>query len=249
MNYDEFISSIRSSRPQNKKFKYSERHHIVPRCIGGTDDEENLIYLTLKEHFIAHKLLHEENPENKSLFYAYWRMCNSHQDIATPEEYAEARARYIDSVSERMRGNTYVRGKKNSLGYKFTDIQKEHLSKAHLGNKSALGHTYSPTEEVRHMTSERMKGNQHALGNKHTDEWKSNMSDKMKGRQNALGYKHTEEQRQRKSESLKGKQNVLGKRWNLSSSREYKKICSICGSEFIGHSSQSKYCNICKGSV
>lgn len=34
-----------------------EIHHIVPRSLGGTNDAANLVALTLKEHWICHKLL------------------------------------------------------------------------------------------------------------------------------------------------------------------------------------------------
>lgn len=37
--------------------EYSERHHIIPRSLGGTDDPENLVNLTPREHFICHLLL------------------------------------------------------------------------------------------------------------------------------------------------------------------------------------------------
>ena len=36
---------------------YTEIHHIVPRCMGGTDDENNLVLLTAREHIIAHMLI------------------------------------------------------------------------------------------------------------------------------------------------------------------------------------------------
>lgn len=36
---------------------YYERHHIVPRCMGGTDDLSNLALLTAREHYLAHWLL------------------------------------------------------------------------------------------------------------------------------------------------------------------------------------------------
>jgi DNA-directed RNA polymerase specialized sigma24 family protein len=36
---------------------YFERHHILPRALGGTDDSSNLVTLTAKEHFVAHVLL------------------------------------------------------------------------------------------------------------------------------------------------------------------------------------------------
>lgn len=36
---------------------YRENHHIIPKSIGGTDDETNIVSLSLREHFIAHYLL------------------------------------------------------------------------------------------------------------------------------------------------------------------------------------------------
>jgi hypothetical protein len=40
-----------------------ERHHVIPKCMGGSNREENLVYLTAKEHFIAHKLLVRVHPD------------------------------------------------------------------------------------------------------------------------------------------------------------------------------------------
>lgn len=37
--------------------EYVESHHIVPRSFGGTDDKSNLIDLSARGHFIAHRLL------------------------------------------------------------------------------------------------------------------------------------------------------------------------------------------------
>jgi hypothetical protein len=36
---------------------YFEKHHIVPKCFGGSDDDSNLVNLLAKEHYIAHLLL------------------------------------------------------------------------------------------------------------------------------------------------------------------------------------------------
>ena len=36
---------------------YVERHHVIPRCIGGSDDPSNLVDLTPEEHMVAHQLL------------------------------------------------------------------------------------------------------------------------------------------------------------------------------------------------
>jgi hypothetical protein len=49
---------------------YKERHHIVPRCLGGTDDKSNIAVLTAEEHFVAHQLLVKMYPGNRDLVYA-----------------------------------------------------------------------------------------------------------------------------------------------------------------------------------
>jgi hypothetical protein len=36
---------------------YSEVHHIIPTCLGGSDDPDNLIRLSYPEHFLCHWLL------------------------------------------------------------------------------------------------------------------------------------------------------------------------------------------------
>ena len=36
-------------------------HHVIPRHMGGTDDESNLVELSIEEHAEAHKKLYEEH--------------------------------------------------------------------------------------------------------------------------------------------------------------------------------------------
>ena len=51
--YNQLIEKRRKETPQG----YTEKHHILPRSLGGSDDPENIIELTLREHFVAHLLL------------------------------------------------------------------------------------------------------------------------------------------------------------------------------------------------
>lgn len=46
---------------------YAEKHHIVPKCLGGTDDRLNLVRLTPEEHYLAHQLLTKLHPTHKGL--------------------------------------------------------------------------------------------------------------------------------------------------------------------------------------
>ena len=98
MTYDKFIQNILNTRGRFACLDgYHERHHIIPKCMNGSNSKDNLIDLYAREHFIAHKLLAEEKPQNYQLKYAYWNMCQctgrDGQDkyIPTPEEYEEAR--------------------------------------------------------------------------------------------------------------------------------------------------------------
>ncbi|AZV02167.1 homing endonuclease [Pectobacterium phage Arno162] len=61
--YDELISSaiINNGRPIGMEKKgrdaFLDRHHIIPKCIGGSDNRSNLVYLTPRQHLLAHHLL------------------------------------------------------------------------------------------------------------------------------------------------------------------------------------------------
>lgn len=59
MNYDKLYSSLMEmAKTQTiSDGEYTEVHHIVPRCLGGTNDKDNLVVLTAKQHFLAHKIL------------------------------------------------------------------------------------------------------------------------------------------------------------------------------------------------
>jgi hypothetical protein len=80
----------------------TERHHIVPKCMGGTDSISNIAILTPKEHFIAHKLLCEIYPNNSKLSYALWAMMNLNN------RYQDRKYTVSSREYERMR-NIYVK--------------------------------------------------------------------------------------------------------------------------------------------
>lgn len=77
MNYNKIYDAL-ITRGKNRVLEgYKEKHHIVPRCLGGTDDKENLVDLTGREHFIAHLLLVKINNNHRSLVRAATYMCSS----------------------------------------------------------------------------------------------------------------------------------------------------------------------------
>jgi len=79
---------------------YYEKHHIVPMCLNGSNDKDNLVLLTAKEHFIAHRLLYKIYPEDKNIALAFWGMCNQKNKkikryIPSSRSYEEARLAFL----------------------------------------------------------------------------------------------------------------------------------------------------------
>jgi hypothetical protein len=82
---------------------YSEKHHIIPKCMGGTDDKSNLVRLTPEEHYVAHQLLIKMHPGNHKLVFAAAMMCVSapeHRNKRTNNRvYGWIRKRYSIAAS------------------------------------------------------------------------------------------------------------------------------------------------------
>lgn len=70
MNYKKIYEQL-ILRGKNRELKsYKEKHHIIPKCLGGSDAADNLVELTPEEHYLAHQLLVRIYPNNNSLVYA-----------------------------------------------------------------------------------------------------------------------------------------------------------------------------------
>lgn len=67
--YDKFVSHCQSTDPRKRMLErnqhdfrlqydslYTEVHHIIPRSVGGTDVDTNLVVLLPEEHLFAHRL-------------------------------------------------------------------------------------------------------------------------------------------------------------------------------------------------
>jgi hypothetical protein len=70
---------------------YHERHHILPKCMGGKDTYDNLMYLTARCHLLAHWLLMKAFPEVKCLKIAYATMCTRDGIRLSPTMYQIAK--------------------------------------------------------------------------------------------------------------------------------------------------------------
>ena len=62
----EIYTNLVSKRLHEPPSGYTERHHIVMRSMGGSDDPSNLVVLSGREHWIAHLLLHKIHKNRKT---------------------------------------------------------------------------------------------------------------------------------------------------------------------------------------
>lgn len=126
MNYQRHYTLLIQRATNRILDGYYEKHHIIPKCIGGNNSRENIVKLTPEEHYIAHQLLIKIYPKNHSLKKAAWMMCvKSGNQKRNNKAYGwiKRNARPIGN-SNGMFGKTHTDEIKNKLG----ELAKERFS-------------------------------------------------------------------------------------------------------------------------
>lgn len=132
--YDNLIDD-RKSRIQDTS-QYHENHHILPRSLGGSNKNENLISLTPKEHFIAHLLLFKfsTGKDKVKMGYALHMMMtavNEHQDKRriNSRKFSKLKLKiYKEIIGE----------KHPNFGVKMSPEFKDKMRQVQLGEKNSM---------------------------------------------------------------------------------------------------------------
>jgi hypothetical protein len=102
MNYQQIYYDIINRGKNRVLSEYKESHHIIPRCMGGTDDPDNLVDLTPEEHYVCHLLLVKINPGHIGLVRAAMFLTSSNSNVKRNNKmYGWIKRQY----SEYMRGS------------------------------------------------------------------------------------------------------------------------------------------------
>ena len=82
-----------------------EKHHILPKSLGGSNSPSNLVKLTLREHFICHILLTKMTIEKDrtKMVYALWKMCHSTKSKLTAFKITSRKYNSIKSLMSKIR--------------------------------------------------------------------------------------------------------------------------------------------------
>ena len=171
---------------------YKERHHVIPRSLGGTDEKHNLVDLTAREHFVCHLLLTKivEGKERNKMVHALWRMTvNGHPKQerykTTSRIYEIVRKLYVSEVKGRVVSDvTKQKLRESNLGKRASIEIREKMSKSRKGKTYDKIYSAEKIEELRLKKSLSMKGKnagkQSRLGKLHTNDTHKKMSETQK---------------------------------------------------------------------
>lgn len=146
------------------KNQYTEKHHIIPRSEGGTDEQKNLVILYPREHFIAHWLLYRENP-TVSRSYAFNMMsCNRNGTYKVSSrayaEGVEAAAKACSTLQKGRKGINKDGKVKYVYEYELDMYYEKGWKKGGIQSKKQKGRFWSnngAVEELSHTLKEGWK--------------------------------------------------------------------------------------------
>lgn len=170
MNYQKLYDTIMANAKRKNREKgqgtYYESHHIIPECAPfyGRSTKKNLVLLTAREHFLAHRLLAKLYPSNKGLRYAEHRMVHHKAYRITSRVYEQVRKNYADYLR-----NDKERSAEISKRLKGKKKTKEHAANWKKSRENGAG--WFCSEERKAILSETMKGeNNPNYGRPHSEE-------------------------------------------------------------------------------
>ena len=196
VRYNNFISALQGQAVEG----YSEKHHIVPRSHGGSNKKDNLIVLTPRQHFIAHRMLWKAYGGSMARAYFMMSATGKYGKLGS-KTYAMAREDYSKQVSAQMAIKPNVPAftlehraklRQAKLGTKVSDETKAKISAAQAGRvyddefkrkvseglkgKATRGTGWSQSEETKRKIGEAQVGAlNHRYGKKHTMETRLKM--------------------------------------------------------------------------
>jgi hypothetical protein len=166
---------IERARVRSKPEGYSERHHVMPVSMGGTNDKTNLVWLTAREHYLIHWLLFKIHRSQETAF-AWFRMTHSKESVGRYTSYTYEYAKRAKSEFQ----------SKLFAGRTLSDEHRRKLSEAKRGRSysdqgrdpatSRKGQTLTPEQKARIGAASR--------GRKASDETRKKLSASKTGHRN-----------------------------------------------------------------
>lgn len=184
---------------------YSEKHHALPRCMGGSDKKANIVRLTAKQHIVAHDLLARAYGHRWKRLWIAAGLMHRTRDARVPLRVAATtREEAREAHSKALRGRTLSEETKRKLsevkiGKKHTDEARKRIGEAHRGRPKSA--------------EQKAKLSLAKTGQKRTEDHKRKISEAMTGPGNPMWGRRRPDtaERSKKHEILRLWNEVLGR--------------------------------------
>ena len=184
--YSKWYRNIINQASNRATNGYCEKHHILPKSLGGNNTKSNLVSLTAREHFICHWLLTKmtEGDARTKMIYALYRM-RSGAPAKKMERYT---TKITSKVYENLRGQLKVSDEtKQKMRKPKSESHRANISKSrkgisfseeHIANMSS-SHKGKPSYTRSSETKEKNRAAR--IGMVLPTEWRQNISASHKG--------------------------------------------------------------------
>lgn len=126
--------------------QYTEKHHVIPKSLGGSNDCSNLVLVTAKEHFVCHHLLIKmvDGVNYQKMIHAYLCMISKSKYTPTARHYEKARNlssslsrsnEWKEKISKSIKGKKrpkelVERIRQKLIGRRLSDIHRSRIRNA-----------------------------------------------------------------------------------------------------------------------
>lgn len=136
--YTHWYDAIIKFRKRNQPRELFERHHILPKSFGGTDDSNNIIALTPREHFVCHKLLVKMTSGRfrSKMVFALHKMAygnNSAKYCVSSRDYEMIRKLNVAAMSQ-LQKKRFSNSKTRKKQAEYANIASKVAAKKNRGN-------------------------------------------------------------------------------------------------------------------
>jgi len=183
---------------------YSEGHHVLPKCLGGSNEKSNIVRLTPEEHYVAHQLLVMMHPGHRGILWAASNMTGASAKMARrnklygwlrrllsedmrvratgrkmpPEAVEKMRQAKIGTKhTAEAKAKMSISQSKASKGKPKSDAHRAALSAAKMGKKRK---PFSPEHRARIAESNRVTHLARDNSKYRTDDYRARQSAKMR---------------------------------------------------------------------
>lgn len=184
-------------RAKDRNLDSGELHHIFPKSlknnkkardmfgfIGNVDSADNLVYLSLKEHFICHLLLPYIFRSNKGAYIKMLYAFNIMNNRGSGRNYSKLKEEYCRVHSEFLKGKP-----SRALGKKWSEESKNKRSQATKGKSYEELYGVEKANELKSLRAEKMRNRiitdeyREKLSNREiTPEWRRKLSEARSGK-------------------------------------------------------------------